>query len=199
MSNTETAVTAMLDTEGVHPGDDRWFEAFNKFLQFAKVQSFEESIVKTLDFLGVTDIAARVNAQNNFWNVYDSGQNGSPSKVKVFFGNVLKGIKKKRDAKRLEAGHEPDGSTLLRTLVFALVGGFVGLIVGVILGLIFASVDTNHRDWTTFAPIVPFFMFMLIVLPIFAGVFCGAYIAVKPSKNKDHEHATHSEKVSSSS
>ncbi|HBO65019.1 TPA: hypothetical protein DD425_03610 [Candidatus Saccharibacteria bacterium] len=56
--NVNGAITAMLDTPGVHPGDDRWFTAREAF--FAALMSWEnktldQAACAALDHLGIDD------------------------------------------------------------------------------------------------------------------------------------------------
>lgn len=68
--NVNRAVTALLDTPGVHPGDDRWFaarEAFFDALMSWDNKTLDQAACVALDHLGIDDgDPVRLSAMANF-------------------------------------------------------------------------------------------------------------------------------------
>lgn len=80
MTDMRTAVTAMLDTEGVHPGDASWFTAYDAFFTKLKEDTVEAAVHGSLDTLNVQDETTRRQAVANFWEAFNTSR--QPSRVK---------------------------------------------------------------------------------------------------------------------
>lgn len=80
MTDMRTAVTAMLDTEGVHPGDGSWFTAYDAFFTKVKEDTVEAAAHGALDTLNVQNDTVRLQAVANFWDAFNSSR--QPSRVK---------------------------------------------------------------------------------------------------------------------
>ncbi len=69
--NIRRAATALLDTPGVHPGDDRWHSADEVFwstLRSHDSKTLDDAANAALDHLGVDGAATRIEALANFHN-----------------------------------------------------------------------------------------------------------------------------------
>lgn len=80
MTDMRAAVTAMLDTEGVHPGDASWFAAYDAFFTKVKEDTVEVAMHGSLDTLNVQNDAVRIQALANFWEAFNASR--QPSRVK---------------------------------------------------------------------------------------------------------------------
>lgn len=82
MTDLRIAVTAMLDTPGVHPGNPSWHTAFNTFFELVKEATVEEAIYGSLDHLNVHDDATRLHARANFWSAFNETRQPARNRAK---------------------------------------------------------------------------------------------------------------------
>lgn len=74
MTDLRIAATAMLDTDGVHPGDNSWHVAYDLFFEKVKEDTVENAIKSSLDFLHVNDEAIRLLALARYRTAFDNSR-----------------------------------------------------------------------------------------------------------------------------
>lgn len=94
------AVTAFLDTNGVHPYDDRWYTAYEMTFEAFKRTSIEIALSDTLDFLEVNNADTRRSALNNFWQSLI----GTPGAVRASLEVLVESFRSKK-----KSGKSPRG------------------------------------------------------------------------------------------
>ena len=93
MTDLRTAITATLDTDGVHPWNDSWHDAYNLFFALVKEDTVEQAIYGSLDYLGVTDHEVKLRALANFWNAFNDTRRPSRGHAKKAARSVGKAVK----------------------------------------------------------------------------------------------------------
>lgn len=89
MTDLRPAITAALDTDGVHPGDDRWYGAYELFFGKLKDHTVEEALNEAFDLVGASDNELRANARSNFWVAFNETRTKSSRRgSKGFLGKL---------------------------------------------------------------------------------------------------------------